>query len=181
MQLQGKSCGIRARKEGVAVGFVSRLTLSAAVALAVSACASSSKNCVRAARSEGEIERDALVACAESFVRDNGFTDAPPNRSRVELDVLTMIEGEPAKRLPSILEERRGSVEPLAYSVCPGAMFSTDGVIVIFRRRKEHLDKGLGVSVERGCHPKLEHLPAPLFESYEVKTGCDSVRRIAAH
>ncbi len=150
-----------------------------AVSSVIVACASRSE-CPRIARSAGEVERDALVACAEEYVRDNGFTEAAPKMSRVELDVLKMIEGEPEKQLPSILAERRGSAEARAFSVCPGAMFSVDGVIVIFRRTKGARENGLAVSVERGCRPHLAHLPAPLFESYEAKTGCDAVMRIAA-
>jgi hypothetical protein len=141
------------------------------------ACTGAGGNCPRAPSVQGHIERDALVRCAEEYVRDNGFTDAPPNLSRVQLDVNDMIEGDTVRRLPLVLAQRKDSVEPLAASACPGAMFSVDGVIVIFRPKKGPRDKGLGVTVERGCRPRIAHLPAPLFESYQVSTGCDAVHR----
>ena len=81
----------------------------------------------------GQTPAQRAVACAEAFVRDNGYTDTPAlaDTTRLVPESIEWTGGWAAR-----LDFRRGQLAPRAVAVCPWITGSrTPGFTVVFARR----------------------------------------------
>lgn len=93
--------------------------------------------CPAAPTTAAEGAEKEAVACAEAFIRRNGYTDAAPVHDSTQLAA----ESYPLPLgLAELLEMRRGSLEPRAYGVCRSTGWHAYTVVFRLASSGEDLD-----------------------------------------
>lgn len=75
-----------------------------------------------------KLKQAEVIKLAERFIMLNGYTDLPPNKSRV---VLESIEASP--NTDELLKKRRNTLERKAYGIAQGRKTGSFGWTVVFR------------------------------------------------
>ena len=98
------------------------------------------------------------VALAEQFIVQNGYTDLPPDKTKLSYET---IEWE--SNVDRMLKERHGTLESRAYGIVRGRKGGSAGWTVVFRythpidRRARSTGRAVTMNLD-GSEPRLEHV-----------------------
>ena len=94
------------------------------------------------------------VALAEQFIAQNGYTDLPPDKTKLSYETIEL-----ESNVDRMLQQRHGTLERRAYGIVRGRKGGDPGWTVVFRY-KGHTDAtGRAVTMNLdGTEPRVEHV-----------------------
>jgi len=114
--------------------------------------------CVGAHAQKRELTQAEAVALAEQFVAQNGYTDLPPDKTKLSYET---IEWE--TNVDRMLQGRHDTLERRAYGIVSGRKGSSRGRTVVFRyrhpidRRARSTGRAVTMNLD-GSQARLEHV-----------------------
>ena len=107
---------------------------------------------------KGPLTESEAVALAERFIAENGYTDLPPDRTKLSHETI-----ESESNTDKMLEQRHDTLERRAYGVRSGRKGSGPGWTVVFRykhpRDGQMRSNGRAVTMNLdGSKPRVEHV-----------------------
>ena len=107
---------------------------------------------------KGRLTQSDAVALAEKFIAQNGYTDLPPDKTKLSYET---IEWESSVNL--MLQERHDTLERRAYGVRPGRKGGEPGWTVAFYYKGHPGATGRAVTMNLdGGEPRVEHVEVNL-------------------
>ena len=114
--------------------------------------------CVAAHSQKHRLTESEAIALAEQFVAQNGYTDVPPDKTKLSYATI-----EWQSNVDRMLQERRGTLERRAYGIVSGRKGDSRGWTVVFRythpidRRARSTGRVVTMNLD-GSEPRVEHV-----------------------
>ena len=107
---------------------------------------------------KGQLTQSEAVALAEKFIARNGYTDLPPDKTKLSYESIEWEEN-----VDRMLEQRHDTLERRAYGVVSGRKGGEPGWTVVFRYKhpsdREMRSNGRAVTMNLdGSKPRVEHV-----------------------